>query len=159
MVQRGVVAMKGRIISSGKLVVKNFVMHNAKRDYNVRGITCTVFSLTKSNMEAIFDRNELPTIKPKVRKFACQLAFRRAFVRYAKGKWTQPAMRPVRKQSYYSLAMKCCRIRRAMSCKQIDCQTVCVVRMPRRRTVTFEADGKMRRYRGSYLEIFVWHKV
>jgi potassium voltage-gated channel Eag-related subfamily H protein 7 len=104
MVQRGVVAMKGRIISSGKLIGEDFVMHNAKRDYNVRGITYTdVFSLTKHNMEHIFDRNELPTIKPKVRQFACQLAFRRAFVRYAKGKWTQPIMRPVRKQSYYAL--------------------------------------------------------
>ena len=105
MIQRGVVAMKGRIISSGTLIGDDFVMHNAKRDYNVRGITyADVFTLTKRDREEIFDRTELPTIKPRVRKYAIQLAFRKAFVQSAKGSWRAPPTMPVKRASYMTLS-------------------------------------------------------
>jgi hypothetical protein len=104
MVQRGVVAMKGQIISSGRLIGDDFVMHNAKRDYNVRSITyCDVFTLTKRDLEEIFDRNELPKIKPRVRRYAIQTAFRKALVAYSQGKWKMPPMIPVKRSAYMQL--------------------------------------------------------
>ena len=78
LLQRGVMASRGRIIGTGSYVGDDFVLHKQRRDYSVRAITyIDVFSLNKKSLERVLNQSTLPTIAPRVRLYAIQLAFRK----------------------------------------------------------------------------------
>ena len=88
LLQKGVMASRGRIISSGNFIGGDFVLHKSRRNYSVRAITfIDVFSLSKSNLEEVLGANRLPTIAPRVRLFAIQTAFTKGLGLYSKGKF------------------------------------------------------------------------
>ena len=55
LLQRGVMATRGRIIGTGSYIGDDFVLHKTRRDYSVRAITyIDVFSLSKSGTSCIY---------------------------------------------------------------------------------------------------------
>ena len=55
LLQRGVMATRGRIIGTGSYIGDDFVLHKTRRDYSVRAITyIDVFSLSKSGTLCIY---------------------------------------------------------------------------------------------------------
>lgn len=86
LLQRGVMASRGRIIGTGAYVGDDFVLHKQRRDYSVRAITYVdVFSLSKKALERVLNQSTLPTIAPRVRLYAIQLAFRKALAAHSHG--------------------------------------------------------------------------
>ena len=88
LLQRGVMAKKGRILGTGDYAGHDFVLHKQRRNYMVRAITYVdVFSLSKRDLEKVMSSNSLPTIAPRVRLFAIQMSLRKAFIAFSKGKF------------------------------------------------------------------------
>jgi len=86
LLQRGVMASRGRIIGTGSYIGEDFVLHKSRRNYSVRAITyIDVFSLSKMDLEEVLSTNNLPSIGPRVRLFAIQTAFTLALTEYSKG--------------------------------------------------------------------------
>ena len=86
LLQRGVMASRGRIIGTGSYVGDDFVLHKQRREYSVRAITyIDVFSLSKKSLEKVLNESTFPTIAPRVRLYAIQHAFRKALAAHSHG--------------------------------------------------------------------------
>ena len=84
-VQRGVVAKAGQIISSGRFFGEDIIMESDKRSYMVRALTFVdTFCLTKTDLRNIMSSAHYPGIKKQLRKAALCESFRASFIRLAK---------------------------------------------------------------------------
>jgi potassium voltage-gated channel Eag-related subfamily H protein 7 len=83
--QRGVVAKKGQIISSGKYFGEDIILQADRRAYMVRALTYVdVFTLTKTDLSLIMDSASYPNISKQLRRAALCESFRASFTRLAK---------------------------------------------------------------------------
>merc|ERR1711871_1517796 len=83
--QRGVVAKKGQIISSGKYFGEDIIMQADRRPYMVRALTYVdVFTLSKLDLVEIMDSASFPNISKQLRRAALCESFRSSFTRLAK---------------------------------------------------------------------------
>ena len=83
--QRGVVAKAGQIISSGKFFGEDIIMASDKRAYMVRALTFVdTFCLTKTSLKTIMEGAHFPGVAKQLRRAALCESFRASFVRLAK---------------------------------------------------------------------------
>lgn len=84
-VQRGLGANQGRILSTGHYFGEDMLLQSARRTYSVRALTyLDVASLSKQNLTELLERNNFPNTYRQIRRHVLKLAFRRAFVRFAR---------------------------------------------------------------------------